>query len=64
MMKTLNYLLDFLLFIVPMLELTELVAVVPVEYLPWYMLATVVLRRVIRTLEEKLKRSVEGEVGK
>ena len=64
MMKTLNYLLDFLLFIVPMLELTELVAVVPVEYLPWYMLATVVLRRVIRTLEEKLKRSAEGEVGK
>jgi len=63
-MKTLNYLLDFLLFIVPMLELTELVAVVPVEYLPWYMLATVVLRRVIRTLEEKLKRSAEGEVGK
>ncbi len=42
------------MFIVPILELSELVTFIPPEYLPWYMLATVVLRRVLRLLEEKL----------
>lgn len=54
MKKTLEFVLDFLMFIVPMMELTELVAVIPVEYLPWYMLATVILRRGLRLLEEKV----------
>jgi hypothetical protein len=40
--------------IVPVLELTEMVAVIPIEYLPWYMLGTVLLRRAVRVLEEKL----------
>lgn len=51
-MKLVNYLIDGLMFIVPILELSELIAVIPVEYLPWYMLATVILRRVVRLLEE------------
>jgi hypothetical protein len=40
--------------IVPILEITELMAVIPLEYLPWYMLATVLLRRGLRLLQEKL----------
>ena len=61
MMKTINYGLDFLMFIVPILELTEVAAIIPPVYLPYYMLGTVVLRRLIRVLEEKkvVKRSVE-----
>lgn len=51
-MKLVNYLIDGLMFIVPILELSELIAVIPVEYLPWYMLATVILRRVVRLLED------------
>ncbi len=53
-MKILNWLLDFLMLIVPVLELTELIAIIPVEYLPYYMLATVLARRGIRVLEEYL----------
>ena len=55
MVKLLNYLLDVLLFIVPILELTEVVTFIPTEYLPWYMLASVILRRLMRMLEEKLR---------
>lgn len=51
-MKLVNYLIDGLMFIVPILELSELIAVIPVEYLPWYMLATVILRRVVRLVED------------
>jgi hypothetical protein len=53
-MKFWNWLLDFLMMAVPFLELTELIAIIPIEYLPYYMLATVILRRVIRMLEEKV----------
>jgi hypothetical protein len=50
--KILNYFLDLLMFVVPLLEMTELIAVVPVEYLPFYMLGAVVLRRLVRILED------------
>jgi hypothetical protein len=43
------------MFVVPILELSELAAIIPIEWLPWYMLATVVLRRLVRLLEEKVK---------
>ena len=52
-MKLLDYLLDFLMFVVPILELSDLMAFIPPEYLPWYMISTVVLRRLLRLLEEK-----------
>lgn len=52
--KFLNWLLDFLMFIVPIMELSEVITLIPVEWLPWYMLTTVVLRRALRLLEEKL----------
>ncbi len=54
MVKALNYLLDFLMFVVPILELSEAMTLIPVAYLPWYMISVVVLRRVARLLEEKL----------
>jgi hypothetical protein len=58
--KFLNYLLDFLMFIVPIMELSEVVTLIPVEWLPWYMLATVILRRALRVLEEKLNATNGG----
>lgn len=54
-MKLVNWFLDILMFVVPILELSELAAIIPIEWLPWYMLATVVLRRLVRLLEEKVK---------
>ena len=54
--KVLNGILDFLMFIVPLLELTEIMAVIPPEYLPWYMISTVILRRALRMLEDHLKK--------
>ena len=51
-MKFANWLLDFLMMAVPVLELTELIAIIPIEYLPYYMLATVLARRGIRMLED------------
>lgn len=53
-MKFLHFLLDTLMIVVPFLELTEAIAIIPIEYLPYYMLATVILRRAIRMLEEHL----------
>lgn len=58
--KFLNYLLDFLMFIVPIMELSEVLTIIPVEWLPWYMLATVILRRALRVLEEKLNATNGG----
>jgi hypothetical protein len=52
--KLLNYILDFLMLVVPVLELTELIAIIPIEYLPYYMLASVLLRRGIRIVEDTL----------
>lgn len=57
MKKLLNYTLDLLMFVVPILELTEMVAVIPVEYLPFYMLGTVILRRAVRLLEDYLDKN-------
>jgi hypothetical protein len=53
--KFLNWSLDFLLFIVPVLELSELITLIPPEYLPWYMLGAVLLRRFVRMLEERME---------
>jgi len=54
MIKFLNGLLDTLLFVVPFMELTEVMPLMPPEYLPWYMFATVVIRRLVRVLEDYL----------
>lgn len=53
-MKLLNVLFDVLMFIVPILELSELMTFIPPEYLPYYMISTVVLRRVLRVLEDHI----------
>ncbi len=58
-LKLANLFLDGLMFLVPILELSELMAVIPVEYLPYYMLATVILRRALRMLEEHLAKDVK-----
>lgn len=52
--KLINYAFDALMFIVPILELTELMTLIPPEYLPVYMLGTVLARRALRLLEEYL----------
>lgn len=52
--KLLNFFVDFLMFVIPILELSEMLAVIPPEWLPWYMLGTVILRRTLRLLEEHL----------
>ena len=57
MIKALNYFLDFLLFIVPILELTEVVSLINPAYLAHYMISTVVIRRLVRVLEDYLGRS-------
>lgn len=54
MKKTFNLLLDFLMFVVPILELTDMMTFIPPEWLPYYMITTVVLRRLLRLLEDKL----------
>jgi len=60
--KLLNWTFDILMFIVPIMEMTDLLAIVPPGYLPYYMLATVVLRRLLRILEEHLKKKEETNV--
>lgn len=54
--KFLNRTLDGLLFLVPILELAEIIAVIPSEYLAWYMLAALFLRRAARLLENYLRK--------
>jgi len=44
---------------VPIMEISEFIAIIPVEYLPWYMLGTVLLRRLVRILENKLNVAVD-----
>ena len=58
MTKYLNMALDVLLFIVPLLEMTQLVAIIPPEYLPVYMLVMLVLRRSVRMLQVALGKEV------
>lgn len=62
MKKALELLLDFLMFVVPILELTDLMTFIPAEWLPYYMIATVVLRRLLRLLEEKLRGTTQTPV--
>jgi hypothetical protein len=54
--KFLNGFLDVLLFVVPLLEVSEMVALIPQEYLPLYMLAALILRRLVRVLEERMEK--------
>lgn len=61
-MKILDYLLDFLMFVVPILELADIMAFIPPEWLPYYMITTVVLRRLLRLLEDKLRGSTQTPV--
>ena len=58
MTKDLNMALDVLLFIIPLLEMTQLVAIIPPEYLPVYMLVMLVLRRSVRMLQVALGKEV------
>jgi hypothetical protein len=53
-LKFLRWLLDVLMFVVPIMELTEVIAIISTDNLPYYMLATVILRRVLRMIEEYL----------
>lgn len=62
MKKALELLLDFLMFVVPILELTDLMTFIPAEWLPYYMIATVVLRRLLRLLEDKLRAPTQTPV--
>ena len=61
-MKLLDYFLDFLMFVVPILELSDLMAFIPPEYLPYYMITTVVLRRLLRLLEDKLRAPAQTDL--
>jgi hypothetical protein len=61
-MKVLHGVLDTLMIVVPFLEITEVIAVIPVEYLPWYMLSTVLLRRLLRVLENRLNAKISDVV--
>lgn len=54
MRKALNYVLDGLMLIVPVLELTQIISFIPTEWLPTYMLVAVGLRRAARLIEEFL----------
>lgn len=62
MKKGLELLLDFLMFVVPILELTDMMTFIPVEWLPYYMITTVVLRRLLRLLEDKLRGNTQTPV--
>ena len=62
MSKALNWLLDFLMFVVPILELTDVMTFIPVDWLPYYMITTVVLRRLLRLLEDKLRAPTQTPV--
>ena len=62
MKKALEWLLDFLMFVVPILELSDLMAFIPPEWLPYYMITTVVLRRLLRLLEDKLRAPTQTPV--
>lgn len=62
MKKALELLLDFLMFVVPILELTDVMTFIPVDWLPYYMITTVVLRRLLRLLEDKLRAPTQTPV--
>ncbi len=53
--KLLEIVFDILMFVVPILEMSELMTLIPPEWLPFYMISTVVLRRVLRVLEDKFR---------
>ena len=53
--RFLHGLLDTLLFVVPILEVSEVLAIIPSEYLPLYMLGTLILRRLVRVFEEYME---------
>lgn len=53
MNKFFERLLDFLMFVVPLLELTQVIAFIPAAYLPHYIVAVVILRRTLRFMQGK-----------
>jgi len=69
--KLINNVLDFLLFIVPALDLlilpvltsTEAASLIPPQYMGYYMLGTVVLRRLARYIEDVLKKRNDNANG-
>lgn len=52
----LNLFLDGLMFIVPLLELVGGMNVIPPDWLPWYIVGMVILRRLVRILQKWLHR--------
>jgi hypothetical protein len=72
MQKYLNNLLDVLLFVIPLLDLLvlpvlssgEATSFIPPEYMSYYMLSIVILRRVARLVEELIdQRKNDGGSG-
>lgn len=41
---------NVLFMVVPILEMTEMTAIIPKEYLPWYVLGVAIVNMVLRTL--------------
>jgi len=58
--KYLTGFLDVLMLLVPFLELTEVISVIPLEYLPVYMLVVTLTRRGIRIIQEYLAKKKVG----
>ena len=54
--QALNLFLDGLMFIVPFLELVGGMNVLPPDWLPWYIVGMVILRRTVRVLQKWLHR--------
>ncbi len=54
-LKILNGALDTLLFIVPLMDVAEVMAFIPPEWYPLYMLAVLILRRTARVMEDHLR---------
>jgi len=51
--------LDSLMFVLPVLEMAEVTQLIPVEYLPLYLLVVVGVRRGVRILEKFLQENTE-----
>lgn len=60
--KLLEIVFDILMFAVPILEMSELMTLIPPDWLPVYMITTVVLRRVLRVLEDRFRVSTQTPV--
>ncbi len=63
MMKLLDWFMDGLMFVVPILEMTEVMSFIPPEYLPVYMITVTVARRALRLWEDRNSASSETPVS-